>query len=182
MSQEYVVIFKHTEWFYLFLTLLDHTKAFGTLKGIRSRNFEWLYFLWQVVRNYKFAKSQGKPNKGTRSSLKHKSRGRSSRYQKLNFFRDSFTRVVRGRNMVLFFYFLVTLISPNSHPNAWAASCACRRAPWPGEHGAVSDSAASACLLYLSMATPDLTRSDPTHPSRHTRPEVLLHWYGPPST
>ena len=65
----------------------------------------------------------------TRSSLKHKSRGRSSRYQKLNFFRDSFTRVVRGRNMVLFFYFLVTLISPNSHPNAWAASCACRRTP-----------------------------------------------------
>ena len=40
-----------------------------------------------------------------RSSLKHKSRGRSSRYQKLNFFRDSFTRVIRGRNMVLFFIF-----------------------------------------------------------------------------
>ena len=40
----------------------------------------------------------------TRSGLKHKSTGRSSRHQKLNSFGDSYTRVVRGRNMVLFIF------------------------------------------------------------------------------
>ena len=90
-----------------------------------------------------------------------------------------------------FFHFLVTLISPDSHPNAWAVSCACRRAPWPGEHGAVSDSAASACLLYLSMAwswrraarvrqppdpRPDPIRPDPPIPTHPTRGTSTLTW------
>ena len=33
------------------------------VKSTRNRNFEWLHFLWQVVQNYKFAKSQEKPHK-----------------------------------------------------------------------------------------------------------------------
>ena len=35
---------------------------------------------------------------GTRSGQKHKSRGNSSNNLKQNSFRDSFTRVIRGRN------------------------------------------------------------------------------------
>ena len=49
--------------------------------------------------------------------IKHKSRGRSSRSWKQNSFGDSFSRVMRGSNML--FFLLFTLTSLTSHPNNW---------------------------------------------------------------
>ena len=45
------------------LDLIGSYQGIWNLKCTRKRNFEWLHFLWQVVQNYKFAKSQEKPHK-----------------------------------------------------------------------------------------------------------------------
>ena len=45
------------------LDLIGSYQGILNLKSTRKRNFEWLHFLWQVVQNYKFAKSQEKPHK-----------------------------------------------------------------------------------------------------------------------
>ena len=45
------------------LDLIGSYQGIWNLKYTRKRNFEWLHFLWQVVQNYKFAKSQEKPHK-----------------------------------------------------------------------------------------------------------------------
>ena len=45
------------------LDLIGPYQGICNLKCTRKRNFEWLHFLWQVVQNYKFAKSQEKPHK-----------------------------------------------------------------------------------------------------------------------